>query len=180
MIANRTFTLASGAEHADTVKANFVRCLASSGQLLQVQTENMDGSSSSFEIEAGLALQVKPFQKVRILNKGDQIASCRFVYSDEGFVQDNRLVGNLDLNGSVQVLSTLPLFTRYESVAVVGADHVIAPSNANRRSMTVYPQGQIELATGKTTSDAFEWNVQQELRILNSDGVVIEIYEDHD
>jgi hypothetical protein len=182
MIANRNFTIESGKESPQTVRGNFIRCLASGGQLLQVQTENLDGTTSMFEMEAGLAFAVKSFEKMRIRNKGDQVAICKFVFSNEGYIQDNRLVGNLDLNGTISVLSTMPTFNTWSNNNVLSGGEIF-PSRAARRALTFTPVDEIILQSGQTIKAGLsvEWNTKSALNLhANSADSVIEIMEDFD
>ena len=132
MIANRNFELAAGASTQVTIKGNFIRCLSSSAQLLQIQTETIEGSGSTFEIESGIAFDTKTFSSFRVTNTGIYTAQCKFVVSDEGFVYDGRLTGNLDLIGAINVLSSLPAHSEYR-VVVAKAGEDVVPVNLSRR-----------------------------------------------
>lgn len=103
------------------------------------------------------------------------------IWAETARADDDRLSGNFDINAALSVAQTAPKSTRYESVTVSGnSAFEIAPENTTRKKMTVVPAGAIELSIGKITSESFEWNVQQALTVVNSDGVVVEIYEDYD
>lgn len=175
MISTRPYTIAVGGEQPDTVRANFIRCLASAGQILEVQMENMDGTTSRFEMEAGLAFSVKMFEKIRIRNKGTATSIAKFVYSDEGFIQDNRLVGNLDLNGTISVLSTLPSDyqnVRFASVGTVFTE--ILPLNNTRRACLVQVNNPVYIGTTDSPilNGSFSWDNQKPLMIRAVTGTV--------
>lgn len=178
MIANRNFTLAAGEETSITITGNFIRCLASSGQILQLQIEG----GSNFTIEAGLAFSVRDFEKMRIINTGVVEAQCKFVFSDEGFIQDNRLVGNLDLNGAISVLSTLPTNNTWSNGNVLAGGEIF-PERTSRRALTFTPVNDIILESGQpiTGGTPIEWNTSGSLNLHATSGAsVIEIMEDYD
>jgi hypothetical protein len=180
MIKTIPFTVLAGQSAQQTYRGNFIRCLSSGGVVFKIETNPIDGSGSTFEMEAGLAFTTREFSSFRVVNNTDTDANIKLAISDEGFVQDNRLVGNLDLNGAVSVLSTLPKFSRYEQITVTGGVATLFPDNSARRAITIIPSAEIVLDTGYTTDKSFEWNSQQGLSITGVNGTTIDIFEDFD
>ena len=95
-------------------------------------------------------------------------------------VDDDRLSGNLDLNGSISVLTTLPANHSYLTIAMTGLEVELFPVRLGRRSMLVVPSGEITLDTGFVTSSAFEWNTSGVLKATGLNGVTVELFEDYE
>jgi hypothetical protein len=181
MITNRNPYISAGGSVKIIVKGNFIRCLSAGGEVVFIDTNPEDmGSGSTFEIEAGLGFTTKMFTSFHVRNTSANGVQLKFVISDEGWVTDNRLVGRLDLNGAVSVLSTLPKYSRYEQVTIAGGVANLFPLNSSRRSITIIPSAEITLDTGYSTDKSFEWNSQQALSITGVNGTIVDIFEDFD
>jgi hypothetical protein len=179
MIVNRNLVIPAGTSQQVTARGNFIRCLSSGGNILFIEPTYISGGSNTFEIEAGLAFETKEFSSFYVRNDSNVDVTVKLVISSAGMISDNRLVGQLDLNGAISVLSTLPKYSRFESIMLVSGSNAIVPENAARRSLVIVPNGEIVLDTGYTTDSSFEWNSQQSLSCTGT-GVTVQLFEAYD
>jgi len=118
-----------------------------------------------------------PYDKVTLTSQIDQTIEY---FAGFDIADDDRLSGNLDLDGAVSMISTLPKSHSYSSVAMTGVEIELFPARTSRRAMLVKPSGEITLDTGFTTSEAFEWNTSGALRATGLNTVTVELFEDFD
>ena len=140
-----------------------------------------EGWSLDTPLAAGIGLNFSgrpsPFDKVTLISPVDQTIEY---FSGFDIADDDRLSGNLDLDGAVSMIATLAKNHNYSSVAMTGVEIELFPARTSRRAMLVKPSGEITLDTGFTTSEAFEWNTSGALRATGLNTVTVELFEDFD
>jgi hypothetical protein len=172
MISTYKHTIAAGADWKLAARGNFLRCMESQGVVLTASLDNR----GKFELEAGVHFATKPFNEVVINNPSAQAVTVKVTVSDEGEITDNRLVGRLDLNGAVSVLSTLASSSVYSSVVATVGGVEVATQNTNRYKLVILPQGSVTINGGITTSSAVEWETTEAVT-LTGNNVTVEVLE---
>lgn len=164
----------------------FIRGLAAKARY-QIQFD--DGPATEFE--TGIAYEaVEPFQQVRITNTAD-IEQIIEVAIADGFVDDNRLVGRLDveglietqINGGVDVNNMPPVVVQSLPAAVSAIVHPVQTIsaatevlgvNAQRRSAVIQCSNDVYVgnAVDGVMLRVFTWEAQSALTLVPSSGAV--------
>jgi hypothetical protein len=154
----------------------FIRGL-SAKQRYQLQFD--DGPSTQFE--TGIAYEsTEPFQQVRINNTADVEQVIEVAIAD-GYVDDNRLVGQMDLNGTIGILSTAAVSHTTHPIQTIAAATEVLPFNDQRRSALVQCSGEvfIDNSANGIKANSFEWEAQTALILVPVSGSVeVRILED--
>jgi len=154
----------------------FIRGLAAK-ERYQLQFD--DGPATQFE--TGIAYEsTQPFQQVRITNTAT-IEQVIEVAIAEGYVDDNRLVGQMDLNGTIGILSTAAVSHTTHPVQTIAAATQVLPFNDQRRSALVQCSGEVFIddSINGIKATLFEWEAQTALTLVPVSGSVeVRILED--
>jgi len=148
---------------------SFIRGI-SGKERYQIQLD--DGPATSFE--TGLAYQpIQPFSSIRVTNSAELPQIIEIAIA-EGQLDDNRLVGQMDLNGAIGILTTAakshtthPVKTLVNTVATQ-----VLPENADRRTamVTIEKGCYVDNATDGVLIPAgsFTWECQTPLVLVAS------------
>lgn len=165
-----------GETRAIHATGRFLRGLAAKHRY-QVQFD--DGAATDFE--TGIAYEAAaPFQQVRITNTAAEAQTIEVAIAD-GYVDDNRLVGQMDLNGTIGILSTAAVSHTTHPIQAISAATEVLPFNDQRRSALVQCSGEvyIDSAADGVKATAFEWEAQTALILVPVSGTVeVRILED--
>lgn len=129
------YAFAAGETRSISAAGDFIRGMAGS-ERYAIQVD--DGPLLGFE--TGLSFEpTSPFQDVRITNTAS-VEQTIEVAIGAGKLQDNRLVGQMDLNGAIGILTTAarshtthPVQTLADTTATE-----VLPANTDRRQATVW------------------------------------------
>ena len=158
MISTYVNTIPAKGQWNLAARGNFIRCMESNGEVLRCSLDDGGG----FEIEAGLSFETKLFENVIIENPTTKELRVKITISDEGTVTDNRLVGRLDLNGSVSVLSTLASRSTFNTHTVTStAATEIAVYNNERQKMVIESDNECIINGGFKFTGAIEWETTE-------------------
>lgn len=154
----------------------FIRGL---GAKERYQLQFDDGPATEFE--TGIAYEAtEPFQQVRITNTAavEQIIEVAIA---DGFVDDNRLVGFIDLNGALQTMPVAAVSHITHPVQTIADATQVLPFNDKRRSALVQCSGEvfIDESINGIKATSFEWEAQTALTLVPVSGSVeVRILED--
>lgn len=124
----------AGESRQINASGSFIRGM-SGGSRYQIQID--DGPATEFE--TGLAFQPSsPFSAVRVINTASNGQTIAIAIS-EGQLDDNRLVGQMDLNGAIGILTTAARTheTRPVQTLADATPTEVLPANTDRRQATV-------------------------------------------
>lgn len=92
------YELAPGESHSITTTGRFIRGMAADAPY---SIRMGDGSPTDFE--TGIAFESpRPFDRIEIINSHTALQTIRIAVAD-GFVDDNRLVGQVDISGGIRL-----------------------------------------------------------------------------
>jgi len=140
-----------------------------------------EGWSLDTPLAAGIGINFinrpTPYDKVTLTSPIDQTIEY---FAGFDIADDDRLSGNLDLDGAVSMISTLPKYHTYSTVAA-GIGVEMFPARTGRRALTFTNSEEIVLDTGETLAagELIEWNTQSALTMTSGTGTVT-IWEDFD
>jgi len=171
------------------LKANVPTQFGESGTFFRVLSASAEieirfmgeGWSLDTPLAAGIGLNFSgrpsPFNKVTLISPVDQTIEY---FAGFDIADDDRLSGNLDLDGAVSMISILPKYHAYSTV-VAGIGVEIFPARTSRRALIFTTNGAIVLDSGESLAagETIEWNTQGALTMTSGAGTVT-IWEDFD
>lgn len=136
---NLIFT--AGQEITHAVAGRYVRLLSASA----VVKVAADGGSF-FDLELGIGVEMaRQFSTLRIVSATAQTVMLAVA---DVRVDDNRLVGNVDITGGLDTREVLPTTLSNAAVTVGTSAVVVAASNINRRSALIVNSGAAVVYVG--------------------------------
>lgn len=148
---------------------NFIRGLGAPSRY-HIQIDD-DGVTP---FETGIAYQHKTnFESVRLINTADEEQEIEVAISD-GWIDDNRLVGRMDLNGAIGILATAANGVTVHPVQSISAATEVLPLNLVRRSAVVQCSGPVYIgnAADGIEVEQFTWDAQAALTLVPKTGPV--------
>ncbi len=150
------------------VVGNFVRGL-SGPHRYQLQFDR--GAATDFL--TGIAYdRDEPFRSVTITN-GDTLQRVEIAIA-MGRVDDNRLVGQMDLNGAIGILTTAARSVTIHPVQNINAPTEVLPANQNRRSAIIQCSDEVYVgnAADGVKLISFTWDAEPALNLVPVSGSV--------
>jgi hypothetical protein len=135
------YTLASGESARLAARGRLIRGVGAD-ERYQIRLD--DGALTDFE--TGIAFESPQFfERVEIVNTAAASQKIRIAIAD-GYVDDNRLVGQIDINGGIRQAGNRSASYGAESVSTTAVE--ISAANPNRGNMLLQPQdGDIFVGT---------------------------------
>lgn len=149
-VNQHTFTLASGEAHRfATDKMRFFRGLAGD-DVYQIKLDNV----ADFPFQTGLAFKAPEFfDYMTVINTSAATQTITIVVSD-GELQDNRLVGQIDITGGIRLAGNSG--AAHATISLVdSATKSIIAANTSRGSLTLYNAGTGTMHINTTGIDIY-------------------------
>jgi len=173
------YTIAAGESQTVNASGRFVRGMAGA-ERYQLSVDG--GALTNFE--TGIAMErPEPFSQIRILNTDAASQEIEIAVSDRP-VFDNRLVGTMDLNGAIGILTTASLLHNTPTKQTIAASTAVLAANADRRAATIQidTAAYIDSAADGILMPAgsiFQWEAQTALTLVPLAGnTVVRILEE--
>ncbi|WP_412470546.1 MULTISPECIES: hypothetical protein [unclassified Halobacteriovorax] len=170
MLTIKKYTLQAGDSVVIPVSGgNFIRGLGAPSRY-HIQID--DDAATPFE--TGIAYQhKKPFENVRLINTAEEEQEIEVAISD-GWIDDNRLVGRMDLNGAIGILATAANGVTVHPVQSISAATEVLPLNLVRRSAVIQCNAPVYIgnAVDGIEVQQFTWDAQAALTLVPKTGTV--------
>ncbi len=166
------YTLAAGAEQTITARGRFIRGMSAS-ERYKVQVDN--GARTDFE--TGIAFELpNEFSQVRLINTAAVSQVIEIAISQRP-VFDNRLVGTMDLNGAIGILTTASASHNTPAKQSITVSTQVLAANADRRSALVQIDGACYVDNSLDgvliPAGSMVWESQTALVLVPSAGTVV-------
>lgn len=166
-----TITDGNGATFGGGLTANYVRCMDSSGVSVTVELEGKDGKTSRFEIEGGLGFRTDEFNKGRVVNNTGSTIFVEMMVSDEGAIDDSRLV----MSGTMSVSTAAAESLSIEPVKNFTVLTEVCSARSNRKHAVVQLSGDCYIndsVNGILVTGTLIWENQAALNLIPVSGSV--------